>query len=417
MIGSAPLTDTRERRFHETTCRARGCCPSLSGYCVVAATATTSASTPGPCGSLGLKEQRIVGGNNLKANNPGNAGSMDWLRGTGDRASFNVPVGPILRKDCLGEVGGILVKMRFADDAGNLTAADYTVGLWYSNTPNEAGALEWGVSYGSNSSGDFESNGPQHMTSKIIVGQCGLTAGDHVTLRIVADTDGSGNHGWNGQCLGTGGTTWFSMDPITPVHVNIYSTGIALVNRWRLGGVGGLGLDASALKYADFNGSWGRLGSFKLLRQWQLWRRVPLQHGEQHRVHDYPRERQHGLLTDGFCGWGRCLTAPNRRTAPLAGIANAGQRVPAVAKQANLRRLQPGRGSSWARHLATAATSPRPTRTADHRRAAEIPPRTTRRRTRRHCDQHQRTAVVARRKGRRSLPRPVSRTSTTPNRG
>ena len=224
---------------------------------LVAATATTSASTPGICGTLGLKEQRIVGGNNLKANNPGNAGSMDWLRGTGDRASFNVPVGPILRKDCLGEVGGILVKMRFADDAGNLTAADYTVGLWYSNTPNEAGALEWGVSYGSDSSGDFESNGPQHMTSKIIAGQCGLTAGDHVTLRIVADTDGSGNHGWKGQCLGTGGTTWFSMDPITPVHVNIYSTGIALVNRWRLGGVGGLGLDASALKYADFNGSWG----------------------------------------------------------------------------------------------------------------------------------------------------------------
>jgi len=220
--------------------------------------ATALARLPS-CPGFGV--EGVVGGNNSQPGNPGNINSPDWVRMYGNRITFQVPVGPALRKDCIGANAGILLKLRMVNSSGDLTPAFVAVGVLYDYGlhlglgPGNTVESWWGSAYYTSQPSDIESAWHKVDAGSTTGHACNLLPGQDVTLRITHGTDQPGNHIWEPQCWD--GAQWLPMLNSGAGYVdNTHNFGVDLVDRFRAGNDGGLALSATNLQEQTVTGSW-----------------------------------------------------------------------------------------------------------------------------------------------------------------
>jgi hypothetical protein len=208
----------------------------------------------------GFGTENVVGGNNSQAGNPGNVSSPSWVRMYGNRATFQVPPTPILRTDCLGAVGGILLKVRAVNPDNSLSNTFAATGVLYDygvHAGQSGNTIElwWGSGFYTSSPSDIEQGWHRIDPQSIAAIDCQLLPGNTVTLQIKDGTDTQGNHIWEPQCYD--GSGWLPMNTNVAGYVdNAHNFGVDLFDRFRAGNVGGLGLDVTALKEQTVTGSW-----------------------------------------------------------------------------------------------------------------------------------------------------------------
>jgi hypothetical protein len=209
-----------------------------------------------PCDNLGY--QRVTGGDNLFASNPGNVTSPDWVRMYGDQATFRVPINPTVRTDCYGAAAGILLRMRMVNSSGDLTNSIAIVGVLFENRATTHGFVYadpvFGSAFYTSTPPAIEDNWSEIFSGSIVAADCHLGAGGLVTLRIKAFTDGAGNNAWRPQCKA--GSQWLDMYQGTSYVDNAHHFGVDLMERFRAGSVGGLVIDATGLQEMTVTGAW-----------------------------------------------------------------------------------------------------------------------------------------------------------------